>query len=86
MKFWQTLDPKIFKQLEVLAAKRGIEVQAYIRAIVIPEHLQSLPKPIIEKKYSKRAKKAWATRRLNKYNKEFKKDDTVPIAPEMPKQ
>lgn len=40
-KFMQTLDSKQFSELEDLAKKRGTNVQTFIRAIVIPEWLDT---------------------------------------------
>lgn len=79
VKFMQTISKIMWNEITTLSNKRGISVQDYIRAIVIPDHLESLPIPI--KKYSKRAKKAWATRRKNNRLEKNMKDDTVPIAP-----
>jgi hypothetical protein len=65
------LHKKILKQLEVLAKHRGIEVQEYIRVIVIPEHLQSQPKSK-DVRYSLRAKRSWETRRKNQEEAELR--------------
>lgn len=35
----QTLSPNIYGKLAVLAKRRSITVQEYIRVIIIPEHL-----------------------------------------------
>ncbi len=36
-KFMQTLDNKHYVQLEILAKKRGITLQQFLRAVVVPE-------------------------------------------------
>ena len=73
VKFMQSVSKDVWDSLSLLSNKRGITVQEYLRAIIIPNHLESLPIPI--KKYSKRAKKAWATRRKNNA---FKSDTPPP--------
>ncbi|MEM0007717.1 MAG: ribbon-helix-helix protein, CopG family [Candidatus Bathyarchaeia archaeon] len=40
-KFMQTLDEEIYKRLEQIAKQRGITVQELIRAVIIPDWLQS---------------------------------------------
>jgi len=40
-KFMQTLDDEIYRKLEQIAKQRGITVQELIRAIIIPDWLQS---------------------------------------------
>lgn len=68
-KFMQSLSKTVWDEISELANKRGITVQEYIRAIIIPNHLELIKDrelPIVSKKYSKRAKKAWATRRRKK--------------------
>ncbi|MGB9778459.1 MAG: ribbon-helix-helix protein, CopG family [Candidatus Bathyarchaeales archaeon] len=40
-KFMQTLDEEIYKRLEQVAKQRGITVQELIRAVIIPEWMQS---------------------------------------------
>lgn len=41
-KFMQSLDEKVFKELEEMANGRGITIQELIRAVIIPEWLESL--------------------------------------------
>ena len=40
-KFMQTLDERVHKRLEEMAQKRGITIQELIRAVIIPEWLES---------------------------------------------
>jgi predicted DNA-binding ribbon-helix-helix protein len=40
-KFMQTLDSEIYRKLEQVAKKRGITVQELIRAVIIPEWMQT---------------------------------------------
>lgn len=40
-KFLQSLDDGVYKQLDKLAKKRGVNVQELLRAVVIPEWLES---------------------------------------------
>lgn len=37
----QTLDDEIYKRLEQIAKQRGITVQELIRAVIIPDWMQS---------------------------------------------
>lgn len=61
MKFLQSLDKKIFNQLTALSKKRGITVQEYVRAIIIPTYLEhTIP---VNNKRSLAMKKGWETRR-----------------------
>lgn len=64
VKFLQSISRETYTRLQSLAVKKDATIQDYIRIIIIPQYLESLPVPV--KKYSKRAKKAWATRRKNK--------------------
>jgi len=40
-KFVQTLDDEIYKRLEQIAKQRGITVQELIRAVIIPDWMQT---------------------------------------------
>jgi hypothetical protein len=40
-KFMQTLDDEIYRKLEQVAKQRGITVQELIRAVIIPDWMQS---------------------------------------------
>lgn len=74
-KFMQVLSLTTWNDLRERSVKRGITVQEYIRAIVIPEFLEAHPvnpirrKMIKDKQKSLSARKAWNTRRINLANK-----------------
>ena len=40
-KFMQTLDEKVYAQLEDLAQDRGVTIQEFLRAIVIPYYMKN---------------------------------------------
>lgn len=77
MKFLQSLDPKIVKQLQALAKKRGINLQEYIRAIIIPSYLEVIQPSIKQKNRSDATKKGWETRRLNQEKAELEAKQTA---------
>jgi predicted DNA-binding ribbon-helix-helix protein len=53
-KFMQTLETDVYKQLKAIARERGITVQEFLRAIVVPDWLRS------KGKGSERNRRAWA--------------------------
>ena len=40
-KFFMTMDTSIYKKIKRLSSKRGITTQEFIRAIIIPEWIES---------------------------------------------
>lgn len=61
LKFMQTLSRGVWNSLKREASKRGIDVQEYIRAIVIPEHLEKI-RPISR---SEAIRRSWIIRKAN---------------------
>jgi hypothetical protein len=39
-KFMQTLDEKVYRELNVMAKSRGVSIQEFLRAIVIPYYIK----------------------------------------------
>jgi hypothetical protein len=79
VKFMQVFDKKIWNTLKLRADSKGITVQEYLRAVVIPEHLD-LVKPIkvFNKQRSLAMKKGWETRRRNQEAAELEtKNQTI---------
>jgi hypothetical protein len=61
MKFMMVLDKGAYRKLQVLAKKRGITIQEYLRAVIIGSYLESVLIP--SNKRSLAMKKGWETRR-----------------------
>jgi len=88
MKFQQFFDKSKHRELQSIAKKKGITVQELIRAVIVPEWLESHPVEV-SKKRSLAIKKSWETRRKNAATAESSDEFAAPITPppwETPKQ
>lgn len=82
-----TLNNPIYRELQLQAIKKGINLQELLRAIVIPEYLQNHTSET-SKKRSEAMKKGWETRRkkqealeLAAKNEEFPPYQEYPAGP-----
>lgn len=86
MKFMQSLDTVTFKKLQKLAKARGIEVQEYIRAVVIGDFMETHFGHLSNKR-SLAMKKGWETRKKNQEKAELAaKNEEFPPYPAGPTQ